>query len=584
MTVNEEGGAQISYIPASSGPGLSGASCTSGSGIQCYVAAEPDVTAVLEGVPGFGLLAFSRNDGKSDYLFNYAGQLTSINDANGHNETFAYGVTTGPNCTAAGTACNTETDASGRVLDIVYTVASGLVSKVVDPAGRTWQFSYDTNNNLIGIENPRTYSETFGYDTSSANPTMVHDMTTLTLPNGQPGGPDVGKGYVVAYAESVSATAPLGYVISQTDPAGLLTTFSYAGDNMGSTGSTTITDPHGNVSQDNYLDGTLVSRINGVNTSHPETTSYIRNSAGMPTSVTDGNGISTAYSYDGNGNLLTSTDAQSHTWTYTYNQFNQLLTAVPPTGSSAAGPSTPTTAPATSRPQPPTRPTGSDLTTHYSYVGTPPAAPCRARWPTPNGHSTTFTYDAYGDVALLHRCSGGQDHRRPTPRLASCSARPRPPATHAGVACPTTPATRVAAPTKFPDLRHLGHPGGEHHRPQRGRPPAPTYDQKTATRSFLKVRSPSIEVNVFDADDRNHRSDRRLLHEFPDGDHNGLRRCPIGQQPQLLEHGGRWCHLLRGRDPGPGKPQLGLTAHYYDAFGNEVQTTEPGRGGHCQHL
>ena len=112
------------------------------------------MTAILEGVPLYSVYLFSRNDGQTNYVFNTSGQLTSMSDANNYAETFAYGVTTGTNCTTSGTACDTETDAEGRVLDIVYSTSTGLVSKVIDPAGRTWSFAYDGSDNLTSITNP----------------------------------------------------------------------------------------------------------------------------------------------------------------------------------------------------------------------------------------------------------------------------------------------------------------------------------------------------------------------------------------------------------------------------------------------
>ena len=234
----------------------------------------------------------------------------------------------------SGTACNTETDAEGRVLDIVYTVATGLVSKVIDPAGRTWTFSYDGNKNLIGIQNPRTYSETFGYDTASANPTMVHDMTTLTLPNGQTGGPDAGHAYVIAYAESVVGHRPPG-LCDLPDRPGRPRHHLLLRRGRHGLGSAPPPSPipTATSARTTTWTGVLMSHVDGANSLHPETTSYVRNAADMPTTVTDGNGNTTTYTYDSNGNLLTSTDAQSHIWTYTYNQFNELLTATPPSGS-----------------------------------------------------------------------------------------------------------------------------------------------------------------------------------------------------------------------------------------------------------
>ncbi len=63
----------------------------------------------------------------------------------------------------------------------------------------------------------------------------------MTLPNGQSGGPDAGDTYTNTYNGS-------GQVLTQTDPMGNETTYSYSGDNFSdSGGTTTITDPDGNV-------------------------------------------------------------------------------------------------------------------------------------------------------------------------------------------------------------------------------------------------------------------------------------------------------------------------------------------------
>ena len=153
ITLNEEGGAEITYVPVSTGPGFDGATCTTGSGLQCYVAAEGDVTAVMEGTPLAGTYTFSRADGgKTQYDFSSSGLLSAITDSNNYTETFGYGVTGGTNCSTSGTKCDTETDAEGRVLDIVYTVSTGLVSEIVDPSGRTWVFSWSTLHEQLELD------------------------------------------------------------------------------------------------------------------------------------------------------------------------------------------------------------------------------------------------------------------------------------------------------------------------------------------------------------------------------------------------------------------------------------------------
>ena len=74
-------------------------------------------------------------------------------------------------------------------------------------------------------------------------------MLTMTMPNGQTGGPDAGDHYTNTYDSS-------GRVLTQTDPKGQETTYAYSGDNFSASGgTTTITDPDGNVETEDYVDG-----------------------------------------------------------------------------------------------------------------------------------------------------------------------------------------------------------------------------------------------------------------------------------------------------------------------------------------
>jgi RHS repeat-associated protein len=589
ITVNEEGGAQVTFVPEYTGVTVTGGSCTTTSSTQCFVASESDVTAVLEETLGTSdTYQFSRNNGLDVYNFNSSGQLTSISDANGYAETFSYGTTSGTNCSASGTACDTETDAAHRTLDIVYSTSTNLVSKVIDPAGRTWSFAYDGNGNLISITNPRSGVESFGYDTASANPTMVHNMTTLTEPNGQSGGDDVGDHLSIAYEESgTSSSAPLGYVISQTDPVGLYTTFSYAGNNMAATGTTTITQfltttstsPQSE-SEDEYVQGVLVAHVDGVNTTHPETTSFVRNAQLMPTQVTDPNSHVSEATYDGNGNLLTSTDASSNTWTYTYNSFNEVLTATPPSGSSQ--PETINTYDAdgnqeTSAQHPSS---GSNLTTTDHLCE---SATCSVSGNSyqqgeiesttdPRSNATTFTYDTYGD-----QTSSTDPLRDDTTDAYTsigqlyCSTSPK--ATAASVVCPSSPSTRVANTTSltFDSSDTVVATSTD----PLGNTTDYTYD---ADGNQIQVETPAgvYNLNVYDADDRSIEVVGGFWTSAQTVTTTAYDVAPGSTNCSSSVTNATSCTVVTQAE-GIGTGTLNaVTSSYYDAFGNLIQTTDPG--------
>ena len=588
VTVDEEGGAQIGFTSSSAGMTPTGSVCSTSGTLQCFTASNGDVTAILEETVGTpDSYQFTRDNGRTTYSFNASGQLSAITDANGHTETFAYGITAGSLCNTSGTACNTETDSSSRVLTIVYATATKLISSVVDPAGRSWSFSYDSNKNLIGITNPRTQVVSLGYDTGSANPTMVHDLTSLTLPNGQSTGPYPGAQVTNSYEESsTSSQAPLGYLIAQSDaastyqvahstsPNGITTDFSYSGNSMGTTGTTTITTTTGSspstvdVSEDNYVQGVMVSHVDGVNTTHPETTSFVRNSLDLPTSVIDGNGNTTNYTYDGNGNLLTSTDALSNTWAYTYNQFNQLLTATPPTGSTA--PETVNTYDSAGNIQTSAQhpSTGSDLTTSYYYVGSPAGLPSSVK--DPRGNSTLLTYDTYGDLATSTDPNGDKTtHAYTSIGQLFCSTSPK--ATGASVVCPSSPSTRVANTTSatFDSSDTLVATSTD----PNGKTTTYGYDPNGNQTSVQDPLTNST-VTVFDADDRpasvtggSGSSAQTVTTTAYDVAPAGTGSCLNSVSTATS------CTVVTQAS---GTSIASTTSYYGDAFGNQIESVDPG--------
>ncbi|HUC04876.1 MAG TPA: DUF6531 domain-containing protein, partial [Acidimicrobiales bacterium] len=245
------------------------------------------------------------------FTYSASGQLTSISDPNGYATTLGY--TSGK--------LTTVTDAAGRALTFAYGT-NGLVSSVTDPMSRETQYGYDTSGELTSVTDPLGRVTSFTYDSAGQ-----HFLLTLTVPNGQSGGPDAGTTYTNTY-DSV------GQVLTQTDAMGQTTTYAYAGNNFSSSGgTTTITSPQGDVDVESYTNGELTSDTNGYGTSLAATTSYAYDATSLgTTSVTDPNGHTTTNTYDADGNLLTTKDALGNTTTYTYNALNEPLTITKPSG------------------------------------------------------------------------------------------------------------------------------------------------------------------------------------------------------------------------------------------------------------
>ncbi len=314
----------------------------------------------------------------STYTFNSNGKLTAIKDLNGYSTTLTY----------QSGQLTTVTDPGGRTISFSYG-SNGLVSKVTDPAEDSITYAYDSSNNLTSVTDSINRKTSFTYDSN-------HLLLTMTSPN---------NGVLTNVYDSSAR------VTKQTDAAGLVTTFAYTGNNFSSSGgTTTITDPHGNVETEQYQNGELTSLTKGAGTSSAATWTYgyDANTFGQ-TSVTDPNSHQTTSTYDSNGNLLTRTDANNKKTTYTYNSFNEPLSVTDPVGIvtdytyDSNGNLTSKVVHGTG---------GQTLTTSYTVCETG----CPSGYTTgdvesvtdPNGNTTTYTYDAYGDRTSTTSPSIGQ--------------------------------------------------------------------------------------------------------------------------------------------------------------------------------
>ncbi|MHB8458421.1 MAG: hypothetical protein ACYDBS_12150, partial [Acidimicrobiales bacterium] len=264
------------------------------------------------------------------YTFDSTGQLISESNANGDTLTLAYGTPSpgSGSCPSTATACEEVTSASGRSL-VIATNSAGQVTSVTDPLGRSWSYAYTSSGDLSSATDPLGRVTSYTYDTTNTNAKLRHDLVTLTAPNGQPGGPNAGASLVNVYDSS-------GRVISQTDPAGLVTSFDYSAMNESTgNGDVVVTNPKGNKTEYVYTGNVLTIRIDGYGSSSSTTWTYKPDSSTLLVdSVTDPNGNATYYSYDAAGNVISKTDAIGDRWTYSYNAFDEQTCATEPLSTS----------------------------------------------------------------------------------------------------------------------------------------------------------------------------------------------------------------------------------------------------------
>jgi RHS repeat-associated protein len=447
-TVVQENGSQISFTPSSA------SACPSS-----YTAAAPRITATLScaTVGANTVYSLASNGGLQvdAFTYNSSSQLTQLTeaDANANTTTVLFdqqgsnsmGANYNAACPASATTCTVVADPAGRTFVLEYN-GSGQLTGAVDPdgntSGHTWSFTYDSYGDLSSVTDRNGDVTSFGYDTADADPAMVHNMTSLTPPNDQAGGPDAGDGWVIVYDS-------LGRVYTQTDPQGLVTSLSYTGNNLSPEGgTTTITDPHGNVTVQTYAYGILTSTTTGVGTSNPATWTYVHDPVTlMPTQVIDPNGNTTTSTYDADGNALTVTDPLSNETVSTYNSFNEPLTITDPLGIETEN----------------TYDSHGDLTEtavnglSSTYISTTYVV-CQTSCPSgyvagdvesmtdPNGKTTTYTYDSHGDLAstslTVSSLTDVTSDSYNTLGEQYCEVSPN--ANAASVSCPAFGASRVA--------------------------------------------------------------------------------------------------------------------------------------------
>jgi RHS repeat-associated protein len=378
-----------------------------------YTLAEPryDATLTASGTN----YVFTRM-GKEIFTFAQAsGQLTEEQDLAGSKASPPYGTTLTYNSSGQ---LQTITDPGGRVYTLTWT--GSHITQLADSAGRVVTYGYDSNNDLTdvyGVGTTRSPSVQ-NNDHMQYTYTAAHLMSSIRTPNNY-GGP-------------ASAVTSMTYdsserVLTQTDPVGDTTTFTYGPNGGLSAGQTLTTDPSGHKTLDTYANGLLTSETKGYGTANAGTWSYTYDPVSLGISTeTDPDGNLTTYTYDDQGHRTSQSNGLGVTTNYLYDSSGDLIESIDGNGvatvnqydqsghipSGAAGVLDLTSTTVTQVNNVVESVTGifgpaPTSTTNYYYDNAAHPGDL-TRVVDPDGNTTTTTYDAYGDIASTTDAMGNK--------------------------------------------------------------------------------------------------------------------------------------------------------------------------------
>jgi RHS repeat-associated protein len=287
-------------------------------------------TTTLMTLPGYSTTVATRVAAQQDAFgnlttFGYAadGYTTTVTYPDGAQETYYhYGAHTLPGAL---------TDAAGDTARFAKNDLNQLTS-VTDRLGDTTRFGYHpetgrvlTVTNTLGDTQWFTYTPQTQTFTNPANSETItftfYDLTAIGYPDGsQETFVYDGRGNMLARTDRVDATQQYTYnargqILTEINPAGHVITYTY----YPSATLRTRADAEAGVITYTYdLYGRLyrAATVEGF-------IQYGYDLADRVTALTNTNGATWRYTYDGNGNLLTATDPLTHTTHYAYDVLNR---------------------------------------------------------------------------------------------------------------------------------------------------------------------------------------------------------------------------------------------------------------------
>ena len=351
-------------------------------------ASDPDVTstltAVMSGSTQTGWKLVTADD--STELYTADGRLSSITDRAGNVTTLAYN---------SSHLLTTVTGPFGHKLAFAYNT-SNLVASVTLPDGGVLAYGYDTNNNLISVSYPDKTVRQYVYNeqVNTANTNLPHALTGIIDESGN------------------------RYATYQYDAQGRAVTSSHAGGEeqvslaYNADGSTSVTDALGNVhgytltTQFGLVKPTAVT---GIPVPNAGGQAFTYDANGFIASNTDWNGNVTTYTHDARGNETTRTEASgtalARTITTAWHAVFHLPTQITEP-SDVAGVNRVTSLSYDSVQGTLLHKTVTAGTLSRSWTYSYNAAGQTKTVTDPNGHVTSFAYDARGGLASVTNALG----------------------------------------------------------------------------------------------------------------------------------------------------------------------------------
>ena len=273
------------------------------------------------------------------FTYDSYGQVVSSRDANGHTTSYSYdnygNLTTLDQPESAASHMGYDlvgqvtviTDANGHASRYEYDAGDNLV-RVTDALNGETEYAYDDVGNLVGVTDAGNHTSIFTYtadsrieaktDARSETTRYSYDdagnLATVTDSAGQTAYTYDALNQLESVEDALGHTSRYGY-----DAVGNLTVF---------TDATNIATHYGYDSLyrlvsviQNYQDG----QAGGAN-DEDVITQYGYDAAGNRTTITDANGHTTGFGYDGLNRLVSRSDALNHTWSYGYDAAGNMVT------------------------------------------------------------------------------------------------------------------------------------------------------------------------------------------------------------------------------------------------------------------